>query len=393
MEIKELSKTIKIYPDSIPLYEKRFKLLAICGPFDDALSDIDFLLSKNTTSSTYLLDKANLHKKFYSTKDSINKAIPYYEHYFEYETNPNQIRRQLYYLGRDFFYSKNYTEALNYYDKALAIKIEEHPWHRFNDITKDKIKVFHTIGQYNKAFELTELIYGKTDLRAIQYNNEYIGDYHKSKQNILEYLQQKSPSGNATAIQFEYNGGFSYRIEQYIIELAYTEYKLGNESKAIDLLYDFACFDFKNMYPDIGSSIYMPHWCMYIDLYNRYANSYKVRIIKAYNFFNEAKGLNHLRHDNKASCKLQEILDIEWQSYNHFEKSVRALAIEEIETAEKLSSKNFELFKAITLMVNQKNKKALKKVNSLLKKNPLDSDANKLKSTLEKKKTFILHIE
>ena len=332
-EIEILNNKIALYPDSISLHEARFRLLYVGNSFDEALNEINYLLNKKPKSKDYLLQKAHLYQtKNSDKKEEIAQIITYFEDYFKEEKDYFFIQKELVSLGQTLFYKKKYNTALKYYDKALAIKsniknnIENNKqaYYRDVDIKNYKIVVFDSLKQYNKALDLIEEIDGKLSIRAIRYNNLNIKNYYLAKKYVIEKLKENDTQNVQN--QFNYtspSGKFENYVGRHILELAYTEYKLKNSEKALEILYNYAVFDFKNLFISTGD-VYSPYWCMYKDLYKQYQQKdYRIHVITAYNYTNETHGLTSMKFDNITKCKPAILLNLQFNSHSDFALKLR----------------------------------------------------------------------
>lgn len=371
-EILRLTFEINEHPDSTELHEQRLLLNNECGSFKHGLEDINYLLSKSPDSKKYLLDKVYLYLRHSYLDSTFENSIPVFDKYFELEIDPCTIRPLLMRIGRAFDSKNNSGKAIEYYNKALNTKCER-GYYDDEKIIHEKKEVYHNLNQHKEAYEMLKQI-DELSLEAIRYNTIYIKDYKTSRKNIYARLD-KLYEKNKTETGFTFHD-VDYSLERDILELAYTEYKLGNEEVALNILYDFIFFDYKNLFISMGE-VYSPYWCMYLDLYKKHYNDHRIHLITSYNFTKQAHSLVSFRHDKESLCKPKSLLDLDFLSWNDMEKKINEEALKEIEIAENLTPKKFDLYRAITLREMENDNESIKILKKLIAQSPNDISVNR----------------
>ncbi|ALU37068.1 helix-turn-helix domain-containing protein [Clostridium autoethanogenum] len=169
----------------------------------------------------YYLEKSELEKLY-------NIIIKYYEYL---QKNFSKEKAILYYMdvGKYFFKTKEFSQAINYYDNVLDIAAETGSNELLGKITYNKIICFIALNDYEKAYELSDTI--------IKFINMIDGDIKKAKvYHILAILSLKNDTEKFKVYEKKANEFYKDNLKDKstsMVEYAEVMFTLNMSEKAV----------------------------------------------------------------------------------------------------------------------------------------------------------------
>ncbi len=319
-KIAKITLEITKDPKNLKLYEERLSLYSANNDYISALKDIDFLLSKDKKNPKYLFQKSWNYMHAYG----LEKAMPFYKTYFEFEKDPFRLRQTYYYVGTGLKNIRQFDNALQYQNAALAINYN---YPSSEDINDEKIAIYDSLKDYQKAQEMIEAR-ENNDFEAFEHNLEFIKDYQSIKNKIIKYFESTFPKEN-NAYQINENSQKNNYWYKYVLYLSYVEYKLGNKQKA---------FQYLNFVSKFGQKVYildcdMRFWCMVNDFGEIYQQNTDFQMLIANIFITD--GNECYSRNNCVPTAFKN------NKEDYSPKRVYRQALTQIETAKKLGAKDY----------------------------------------------------
>ncbi|ADK13698.1 MULTISPECIES: helix-turn-helix domain-containing protein [Clostridium] len=169
----------------------------------------------------YYLEKSELEKLY-------NIIVKYYEYL---QKNFSKEKAILYYMdvGKYFFKTKEFSQAINYYDNVLDIAAETGSNELLGKITYNKIICFIALNDYEKAYELSDTI--------TKFINMIDGDIKKAKvYHILAILSLKNDTEKFKVYEKKANEFYKDNLKDKstsMVEYAEVMFTLNMSEKAV----------------------------------------------------------------------------------------------------------------------------------------------------------------
>lgn len=340
--LKVINDSISKFPNEISLYETKQELCSIVGDYDVANETINFLLSKDSKNAKYILIKANLllnGNPFNREESDLDLSLFYFKKYFPLEKRDFYRDSEIEKVINHLVYKKKYKRALRFIEYGMREFYKGKTVKSIKNIIKKKIEVYNALQKHEEAEILIEKLYGINSTHAINHNLTYIKDYRKVETKIKDWLKTYLKDDVYT---FEYKR--SQRWSRYIKYLSYVNYKLGNKEEAVRLLFELTSFYYDNeTYRVDASQLY---WELFIGLDKEFKNDYRLHFINSYIFNEEEREITDMKHNKGLKFKPSFINEIPFISWNNLELEIQKIALKELEKAEELSGKKYDVLKS-----------------------------------------------
>ncbi len=356
-KIAKITLEIAKDPKNLKLYEERMRLYGAGNDYVAALKDAVFLLSKDKKNPKYLLQKSWNYMHAYG----LEKAMPFYKTYFEFEKDPFLLRQTYYFIGTGLKNIRQFDNALQYQNAALAINYN---YPSSEDINDEKIAIYDSLKNYQKAQEMIEAKKESvfTDFEAFEHNLEFIKDYQSIKNKIIKYFESKFPKVN-NAYQINDNSNENSYWHKYVLYLSYMEYKLGNKEKAFQYLNFISKFGQKTSILNCD----MKFWCMVNDLNEIYQQNADFQLLLASIFIEDGRECDSYNNCAPKAFKNNKEVPSPRRIYNQ--------ALREIEIAKKLGAKDYYCLEGQAYYKLENYEKAVEVLSKAILFNPNDEEA------------------